>query len=75
VDRWRFTLTVMFHYLFPILTMGLALFIARLETVAFFARERRRLRLLRKSAEERAAYHHAAHFWAKVFAVNFAVGS
>jgi hypothetical protein len=26
VDRWQFTLTVMFHDLFPILTMGLALF-------------------------------------------------
>ena len=74
VDRWQFTLTVMFHYLFPILTMGLALFIAWLETVAFFGREGRRLRLFRKSEEERAAYHHAAHFWAKIFAVNFAVG-
>lgn len=29
---------------------------------------------LRKTPEERAAYHHAAHFWAKIFAVNFAVG-
>ncbi|MGZ4332230.1 MAG: cytochrome ubiquinol oxidase subunit I [Solirubrobacteraceae bacterium] len=74
VDRWQFTLTVMFHYLFPILTMGLALFIAWLETVAFFGREGRRLPLFRKSQEERAVYHHAAHFWAKIFAVNFAVG-
>ena len=28
VDRLQFTLTVTFRYLFPILTMGLALFIA-----------------------------------------------
>ena len=35
VDRWQFTLTVMFHYLFPILTMGLSLFIVWLESVAF----------------------------------------
>jgi cytochrome bd-type quinol oxidase subunit 1 len=36
VDRWQFTLTVMFHYLFPILTMGLALFIAWLELSAAY---------------------------------------
>ena len=64
VDRWQFTLTVMFHYVFPIITMGLALFIAYLETVALFGRDKARS----------AAYHHAAHFWAKLFAVNFAVG-
>ena len=27
VDRLQFTLTITYHYLFPILTMGLALFI------------------------------------------------
>ena len=32
VDRLQFTLTVTFHYLFPILTMGLALFVAWLKT-------------------------------------------
>jgi cytochrome d ubiquinol oxidase subunit I len=74
VDRWQFTLTVMFHYLFPILTMGLALFIVWLETVSFLGRDRRRFPAFRKSAEERAAHHHAAHFWARVFALNFAVG-
>jgi bd-type cytochrome oxidase subunit I len=41
VDRWQFTLTVTFHYLFPILTMRLALFIAWLETVSFFGRDGR----------------------------------
>jgi cytochrome d ubiquinol oxidase subunit I len=74
VDRLQFTLTVTFHYLFPILTMGLALFIAWLETVAYLGRDRRRLRLLRKTVAEREAYHAAARFWAKIFAVNFAVG-
>jgi cytochrome d ubiquinol oxidase subunit I len=74
VDRWQFTLTVMFHYLFPIMTMGLALFIAWLETVSFFGGERRRFRPLRKTSEARAAHHAAAPFWAKIFAVNFAVG-
>jgi cytochrome d ubiquinol oxidase subunit I len=74
VDRWQFTLTVMFHYLFPILTMGLSLFIVWLESVAFLGRTRSRFPPFRKTDEERAAYHQVAHFWAKIFAVNFAVG-
>jgi cytochrome d ubiquinol oxidase subunit I len=74
VDRLQFTLTVTFHYLFPIMTMGLALFIAWLKTVAYLGREGRRLRPLRHTAEEREAYDSAAHFWARIFAVTFAVG-
>src|ERR687886_993732 len=74
VDRLQFTLTVTFHYLFPILTMGLALFIAWLETVAYLGRDDHRLRLFRKGAAERDQYESAARFWAKIFAVNFAIG-
>jgi cytochrome bd ubiquinol oxidase subunit I len=74
VDRLQFSFTVTFHYLFPILTMGLALMIAWLETVAFLGREQHRFPLLRKTEEERAHYDSAARFWAKIFAVNFAVG-
>ena len=74
VDRLQFTLTVTFHYLFPILTMGLALFIAWLKSVAYLGREDHRLRLLRKGAAEREQYETAARFWAKIFAVNFAIG-
>jgi cytochrome d ubiquinol oxidase subunit I len=74
VDRLQFTVTVTFHYLFPILTMGLALFIAWLKTVSYAGREGRWFRPLRKTAAERAAYDHAAHFWARIFAVTFAVG-
>src|SRR5437763_4479953 len=67
VDRLQFTLTVTFHYLFPILTMGLALFVAYLKTVSY-------LGLGGKTPEERERYDSAARFWAKIFAVNFAVG-
>src|SRR5437763_6360116 len=74
VDRLQFTLTVTFHYLFPILTMGIALFIAWLKTVSYLGREDHRFPLWRKSEEERAQYEAAARFWAKIFAVNFAVG-
>src|SRR5213083_1510203 len=74
VDRLQFTLTVTFHYLFPILTMGLALFIAYLKTVSYLGREDRRLVILRKTPDERERYESAARFWAKIFAVNFGVG-
>jgi cytochrome bd-type quinol oxidase subunit 1 len=65
VDRLQFALTVPFRYLFPILTMGLALFVAWLKTVSYLGGERRRLWLLRKSAGERASCDGAAHFWAR----------
>jgi cytochrome bd ubiquinol oxidase subunit I len=74
IDRLQFTLTVTFHYLFPILTMGLALYIAWLKTVAYKGREDHRFPLWRKSDAEREEYEKAARFWAKIFAVNFAVG-
>ena len=74
VDRLQFAFTVTFHYLFPILTMGLGLFIAYLKTLSYLGRGDRRLRLLRKSDEERDAHESAARFWAKIFAVTFAVG-
>jgi cytochrome d ubiquinol oxidase subunit I len=74
IDRLQFTLTVTFHYLFPILTMGLALFIAYMKTVSYFGREDHRHWLLRKTEEERERYEAASRFWAKIFAVNFAFG-
>jgi cytochrome d ubiquinol oxidase subunit I len=74
VDRLQFAFTITYHYLFPILTMGLAVFIAWLKTVSYLGREDHRFPLWRKSAEEREEYETAARFWAKIFAVNFAVG-
>ena len=74
VDRLQFTLTVTFHYIFPILTMGLALFVAWLKTVSYLGREDHRFPLWRKTAAERDDYESAARFWAKIFAVNFAFG-
>jgi len=60
VHRLHFAFTVTFHYLFPQLTMGLALLIVVLKTMA-----------LRTGDEH---YNRAARFWAKIFAINFAVG-
>ena len=60
VDRLHFAFTVTYHYLFPQLTMGLALLVLILKTLA-----------LRTGNEH---YNRAARFWAKVFAINFAMG-
>src|SRR5580704_15299541 len=60
VHRLHFAFTVTYHYLFPQLTMGLALLIVILKTVALRTGDRR--------------YDQAARFWVKIFAVNFAVG-
>ena len=51
-DRIQFAFTLVFHYLFPQLTMGLALLILILKTIGL------------RTANE--AYHQAAHFWARV---------
>jgi len=59
-DRLQFAFTLMFHYLFPIGTMGLAPFIAWYNYRAL------------KTGEQR--YDQAALFWTKIFAVNFAIG-
>ncbi len=58
--RAQFALTVMFHYLFPALTMGLGLLIVILKT----------LHLRRKNPQ----YGAAARFWARIFAITFAAG-
>ena len=60
LHRIHFGFTVTYHYLFPQLTMGLALLIVVLKTVA-----------LLKNNE---TYNQAARFWAKIFAVNFLIG-
>ena len=60
VHRLHFAFTVTFHYIFPQLTMGLALLILILKTVA-----------LRTEDE---MWNHAARFWAKIFGISFAIG-
>ena len=60
VNRWHFAFTITYHYLFPQLTMGLALLIFILKTTA-----------LRTGSEQ---YDRAALFWAKIFAISFATG-
>jgi len=64
IDRLQFAFTITFHYLFPQLTMGLALLILVLKTIA-----------LRTADEQRRVHYNcAARFWIKIFAINFATG-
>src|SRR5512133_1146289 len=60
IHRLQFGFTLTFHYLFPQLTMGLALLIAILKTGA----------LVRRDARLDAA----AQFWGRIFGVNFVIG-
>jgi cytochrome d ubiquinol oxidase subunit I len=64
IDRLHFAFTVTFHYLFPQLTMGLALLILILKTAGLRA----------GSSERRDHYSRAARFWIKIFGINFAIG-
>lgn len=60
LHRIHFAFTITFHYLFPQLTMGLALLIVVLKTIAW-----------RRHDE---TYNQAARFWAKIFGINFVMG-
>lgn len=59
LHRLHFAFTITFHYLFPQLTMGLALLIVIRKSIA-----------LRKPGQE---YDNAARFWGKIFGINLAV--
>src|SRR5512139_2480321 len=58
--RLQFAFTIMYHYLFPQLTMGLALLIVILKALGL------------RSGQAR--WDDAARFWIRIFGINFAVG-
>jgi cytochrome d ubiquinol oxidase subunit I len=60
LHRIHFAFTIIYHYLFPQLTIGLALLIVVLKTIA-----------IRHQDE---SYNQAARFWGKIFAINFLLG-
>ena len=60
VHRLHFAFTITFHYIFPQLTMGLALLILILKTMALRTRNE--------------IWDRAARFWAKIFGISFAFG-
>jgi len=59
-SRFQFAFTLVYHYLFPQLTMGLAWFLVYWKW-----------RALRTGDEK---YNRAVRFWAKIFGLNFAIG-
>jgi cytochrome d ubiquinol oxidase subunit I len=65
-DRLQFAFTITYHYLFPQLTMGLALLIVVMKGLA--------LRSPRAAGADSKTWDDLARFWAKIFAVNFGVG-
>jgi cytochrome bd ubiquinol oxidase subunit I len=60
IHRLHFAFTITFHYLFPQLTMGLALLIVVLKSVAL------------KTGDEK--WDRAARFWGHIFGINFVFG-
>ncbi len=58
--RLQFAFTIVYHYLFPQLTMGLALLIVVMKALGL------------RTGDER--WDAAARFWIRIFAINFAVG-
>ncbi len=60
LDRMQFGFTITYHYLFPQLTMGLALLMVVLKSIG----------ILRNDSD----YEDAARFWARIFAINFVMG-
>src|SRR6516162_11901420 len=60
LSRLQFALTIMFHYLFPPLTIGMGVVLVYLEGMFLWKKE--------------PIYETAARFWTRLFAVTFAVG-
>jgi cytochrome d ubiquinol oxidase subunit I len=60
LSRLQFAFTIAYHYLFPQLTMGLALLILLLKTLYLWRKHER--------------YNTGARFWARIFAITFIMG-
>lgn len=58
--RLQFAFTIVYHYLFPQLTMGLAFLIVAMKALAL------------RTGNER--WNDAARFWIRIFGINFAMG-
>jgi len=60
LDRWQFGTTILFHYLFVPLTIGLGLLVAIMQTLAYKRHD--------------ATWDQLARFFGRLFLVNFAIG-
>lgn len=60
LSRWQFAVTVLYHFLFVPLTIGLAVLLAGMETAYVVTR--------------REIFRDMTKFWGKLFTINFALG-
>jgi len=60
LSRIQFAFTIMFHYLFPPLTIGMGIVLVYLDGMSWRTRD--------------PLYESAARFWTRLFALNFALG-
>lgn len=60
LSRLQFALTTMFHILFPVLTIGLSVYLVAVEGLWLWTRSE--------------IYYRMYRFWVKIFAIHFAVG-
>src|SRR5689334_21832557 len=60
LSRLQFALTIMFHYIFPPLTIGLGVVLVYLEGMYLRTKD--------------PLYESAARYWTKIFGLNFALG-
>ncbi|MFH2040310.1 MAG: cytochrome ubiquinol oxidase subunit I [Chloroflexota bacterium] len=60
LSRWQFATTIIYHFFFVPLTLGLGLFVAIMQTM-----------YLRTGNE---TYHKMTKFWGKLFVINYAMG-
>ncbi len=60
LSRIQFALTIMFHYIYPPMSIGLGLIIVIMETMYMITKK--------------PLYHRMTRFWVKMFGLNFAVG-
>ena len=60
LSRLQFAFTIMFHYIFPPLTIGLGVVLVYLEAMFLWTKD--------------PVYSDAARFWTRIFGVNFAMG-
>jgi len=60
LDRWQFAVTILFHYLFVPLTIGLGLLVATMQTLAYRRHD--------------ATWDQLARYFGRLFLINFALG-
>src|SRR5689334_2305087 len=60
LSRLQFALTIMFHYIYPPLSIGLGMIIVIMETMYILTKN--------------PLYHKMTRFWVKIFGLNFAIG-